>query len=119
MPDSAVLYLDEDSQRAALVRALRSRQVEVVACNEARLQGTPDEVQLDYAAANGLVLFTFNRGDFVHLHTRYMNEGRSHTGIIVSDQLETGVIFRRLLQLIHTRSAEEMRNGYEFLSNWR
>lgn len=119
MPDPLILYLDEDSQRAALVRALRSRQVEVITCNEANLQGTPDEVQLDYAAANGLVLFTFNRGDFVRLHTRYMNEGRSHTGIIVSDQLETGLIFRRLLRLVHARSAEEMRNGLEFLSNWR
>lgn len=59
------------------------------------------------------------RGDFVQLHTQYLNSGRSHAGIIVSDQLGTGVILRRLLKLINDRSAEEMRNWLEFLSNWR
>jgi hypothetical protein len=48
-----------------------------------------------------------------------MNDEQTHAGIIVSDQLEAGVIIRRLLKLLHARSAEDMTNWLEFLSNWR
>lgn len=86
---------------------------------EAGLMGVPDDVQLNHAADQGRVLLTFNRGDFVHLHIEYLNQGKGHTGIIVSDQLPIGVLLRRLLKLIDARNADEMQNWLEFLSNWR
>jgi hypothetical protein len=42
-----------------------------------------------------------------------------YSGIIVSDQLETGVLLRRLMKLIDAKSASDMRDWLEFLSNWR
>jgi hypothetical protein len=65
------------------------------------------------------VVFTFNTRHFAKLHTEHLEEGRHHAGIIVSDQLQVGVVLRRLLKLLDGRSAEEMRDWLEFLSNWR
>lgn len=89
MPDPIRLYLDEDAMRTSLVRALRARQANVTTALEADLIGQPDEANLAYAIAHKRTLFTFNRGDFVQLHTQYLTEGRHHAGIIVSDQLTT------------------------------
>ena len=113
------LYLDEDAQRASLVRALRVRQYNILTCNEAQQTGIPDAEQLGFAISQQRTILTFNRGDFVRLHKDYMSNERTHSGIIVSDQLEIGVIARRLLKLLDARSAEDMRNWLEFLSNWR
>lgn len=119
MADSIRLYLDEDAQRTSLIRALRARQIDVLTANESALVGISDAEQLAFATSQNRVVFTFNRGDFVQLHMEYLKSGRQHSGIIVSDQLEIGVILRRLLRLIDERSAEEMQNWLEFLSSWR
>jgi hypothetical protein len=105
--------------RASIVRALRARQVDVITALEAGLTGGSDENHLAHATAQNLTLFSFNRGDFVKLHTQYLAQNRHHARIILSDQLETGVIVRRLLKLYHARSAEDMQDWLEFLSNWR
>ncbi len=113
------LYLDEDAQRATLIRALRARQIDVLTANEANNVGISDVEQLAFATNQGRTIFTFNRGDFVQLHTAYLQQGQTHAGIIVSDQLQIGTIIRRLLRLLDARSAEDMQNWLEFLSNWR
>ena len=119
MPDAIRLYLDEDAQRRSFVRALRARQVDVLTAQAAGQIGVPDGVQLSFATEQNRVIFTFNRGDFVRLHKAYLDVNRRHSGIIVSDQLPVGVLLRRLLRLLDARSAEEMENWLEFLSNWR
>jgi len=113
------IYLDEDAMRAGIVRALRARHIDVTTAWEAQLTGRPDEEHLAYATAQGRVVFTFNRGDFAQLHKMYLARGRHHAGIILSDQLETGVIVGRLLRLLADRSATDMRDWLEYLSNWR
>ena len=119
MDEPIRLYLDEDAQRNSLVRALRARQVDLLTAQEAGQMGVTDPVQLAYAAEQRRVLFTLNRGDFVKLHIAYLESNRQHAGIIVSDQLAVGVLLRRLLRLLDTRSAPEMQNWLEFLSDWR
>lgn len=118
MSERITLYLDEDAQRTDLIQALRARQIDVVTVSEADLLGQPDDVHLRYATKQGRVIFTFNRGDFFRLHTEWLSGDQHHSGIIVSDQLGTGVVMRRLLRLIHTKSASDMHDWFEFLSNW-
>ena len=78
-----------------------------------------DEEQLEWAISNGRALYSFNRGHFYALHRSWLNAGRSHSGIILSRQdLSVGEQMRRLLRLLATLSAEEMRNRIEFLSAW-
>ena len=113
------LYLDEDSINRALINALRSRNIDTLTAQEAEQMGIPDQVQLDYATQLNRTIFTFNTRDFVKLHTDHLNAGRHHAGIIVSDQVHIGIIVRRLLKLLNTRSQDEMKDRLEFLSNWR
>jgi hypothetical protein len=119
MADPIRLYLDEDAQRNSLVCALRARQIDILTANEAENVGLSASDQLAFACSQDRTIFTFNRGDFVTLHIQYLNQNHNHSGIIVSDQLEIGVIMRRLLKLIDSRSAEDMHSWLEFLSNWR
>ena len=80
--------------------------------------GVPDEVQLIFATQQNRTIFTFNTRDFAQLHRTYLGTDQHHTGIIVSDQVQVGILLRRLLKLIDAKSAEEMADWLEFLSNW-
>lgn len=80
--------------------------------------GVPDETQLAFAMQQNRVIFTFNTRDFTQLHKTYLAADQHHAGIIVSDQVQVGILLRRLLKLIDAKSAEEMTDWLEFLSNW-
>ena len=104
----------------ALIRALRARNVDVTTALDVTMIERPDAVHLDYATAQGRVLYSFNVADYYQLHSQYLTEGKSHSGIIVSRQqtYSVGEQLRRLLKLIATKSAEDMRNHIEFLGHW-
>jgi hypothetical protein len=113
------LYLDEDTISRSLIRALRSRAVDLVTASESGLVSVPDEEHLAYAASLGRSVLTFNVRDFARLHKQYVAAGRHHAGIIVSDQVPVGVILRRLLRLMNVRSSTDMRDDLVYLSTWR
>ena len=56
----------------------------------------------------------------IRLYSNLMRAGESHAGIIlaVQQRYSVGEQMRRLLRLIDTLTAEEMRNRIEFLSAW-
>jgi len=114
------LYLDEDAQRNSLVLALRERGVKVKTANEAGLINVPDEKHLEYAAIEGRVLYSFNIRDYHFLHTSYLDNNQTHAGIILAQQQRFGAgeQLRRLLRIIHTKTAEQMHCQLEFLSAW-
>ena len=62
------LYLDEDASDSGLVKALRMRGIDIETADEAGLRQRADAIHLTHAAAQGRVLYTFNRGDFQRLH---------------------------------------------------
>ncbi|MBF2027228.1 MAG: DUF5615 family PIN-like protein [Oscillatoriales cyanobacterium C42_A2020_001] len=70
----------------ALVNALTARGVDVITAGDAGMIGRSDEAHLDFAASVGRVLYTFNRGDFYQLHTKYLAEGKNHAGMILAKQ---------------------------------
>jgi hypothetical protein len=92
----------------------------VLTADEAGTIGSPDDEQFAYAAEQGRVMCTFNRGDFYRLHTEYLTTGRSHSGPILASQQRypVGGYLRRLLRLMAALSAEDMRSRVEFLSAW-
>lgn len=67
--------MDED-----LVSALRARGADVVTALEKGMIRRRDDEHLQIATEDGRVLFSFNRGDFHKLHTRYLTEGKRHVG---------------------------------------
>lgn len=116
----ARLYLDEDVMRRSLVFGLRARNVDVLTAAEAGMLNRADQDHLAAASTSGRVLYTFNVADYCKLHLTWTSQGRFHAGIIVAPQQRypVGEELRRLMRLIGTVAAEEMRNRIEFLSAW-
>ena len=108
------LFLDEDVH-GALAAALRKRGYDATHAVEQKRLGASDENQLAFATAEERYLMTFNVGDFVQLHNRWIAEGREHAGIIVSRQLPVGETLRRLLALLQKEDAESIRGQIRFL----
>jgi hypothetical protein len=113
------LYLDEDTINRALIKALRSRNINILTAKEADLIQIADERHLEHATSLGRTVFTFNARDYSQLHAEYLATGRHHAGIIISAQLPVGVILRRLLRLLNARPDADMRDWLEYLGNWR
>jgi hypothetical protein len=114
------LYLDEDSSDTDLLKALRLRGADVLSALEAGMRNESDEAQLRWAAAHGRVMFSSNRRDFYRIHSEWMREGKTHSGIvlILQQTYSIGEQMRRLLRLINALSAKQMVNRIEFLTHW-
>ncbi len=80
------LYIEEDSMSRALVKALRSRGMNVTTALIEDMIKRDDEEHLEYATVQGRSLYSFNRGDFLRLHTQYLQQGKIHAGIILANQ---------------------------------
>jgi len=80
----------------------------------------PDQAHFIFAAQANRTLYSFNVGDFYQLHGQFIAEKREHAGLILSrqQQFTVGEQLHRLLRLIATVPAEEMKNRVEFLSAW-
>jgi Domain of unknown function (DUF5615) len=114
------LYLDEDIQEQALILARRNSGVDVITTSEANRLSFLDEEQLIWATEQGRVVYSFNRRDFSRLHSIFMAEERSHTGIILAQQqrYSVGAQLRGILNLIAAKSAEEMIDQLEYIGTY-
>jgi len=104
-----------------LVAALRRQDVDVVTVQEANTRGRTDASQLAFATAAGRALYSANVPDFARLHHQLLARGEHHGGIILlTDQSwSVGEQLRGLMAILTARSAEEVADKLEFLSNWR
>lgn len=111
-------YLDEDTINAALVKALRNANLNVVTVADAGKLGCSDEEQLIWAIKQGRVIYSFNIGDFCRLHRDFVAQERNHAGIVLASQQQysIGQQLRGLLKLAANNSSEEMVNQVVFLS---
>ncbi|MBI3852545.1 MAG: hypothetical protein HY298_19990 [Verrucomicrobia bacterium] len=73
-----------------------------------------------WAFEQGRAIYTYNASDFCRLHSEFMRQGRHHAGIIIGEQqvISIGEEMRRLLKIADARTAAEMADNLEFLSNW-
>jgi hypothetical protein len=111
------LYIDEDSGNLSLLQALRNSAVEVMTTSDANKLSYSDEEQLIWATEQRRVIYSCNMGDFCRLHKFFVEQNRSHSGIIVVPRqgYSVGAQWRGILNLIATKSAEEMINKLEYL----
>jgi predicted nuclease of predicted toxin-antitoxin system len=111
---SIKILLDEDTQ-LALARAFRQRGFQAVHIAEIERKGFSDLEQLEYAVHHQYCFFTFNKRDFVQLHTRYIAAGKTHYGVIASPQLSISEIVGRLGALAKALPVQGMQNELRFL----
>ncbi len=82
------------------------------------LSGT-DSAQLALAASEHRAIVTFNVNDFTQLHLEYLANGEEHWGIIFSTEERISVLQYRLLQLLNSTSAEELKNQILWLNEFK
>ncbi len=112
-----VPYLDEDFD-LRVMQPLSAQGFELHSARDEKMLTESDPTQLAYAVQHNWTIVTFNRGDYVRLHTEYMNQGREHAGIVVAPQIDVGRLVRFLINLLNRVSADEMRNQIKFLQNY-
>jgi hypothetical protein len=111
------IYVDEDVY-GDLARVLREHGVDAQSVGEAGRYGLDDSAQLAYAAATGRAVLTFNREHYERLAVEYFLNGWEHAGIIVSPQYTFGELLRRVLRLVESMSAEELRGEIRYLQSF-
>jgi hypothetical protein len=117
-PLFARLYLDEDVHKR-VAAAPRLRHFDIIAASEAARRVLADLEQLVFAASNGRAIFTYNARDFIRLHFDWMKCGKSHFGIIVSDQASLAETLRRLLRFLNRVPADELMNQIYWLQAFK
>ncbi len=78
-----------------------------------------DDEQLAFAASNQRAIVSFNHKDFAVLHAQYMAEGKEHWGIILSTEENMRVMRHRLLRLLNSLTAEELKNQMRWLNEFK
>lgn len=114
------LYIDEDSENHALLRAIRQVDIDVVTAGEALMRGTSDPEQLAWPTSSGRVLYSANRRDFSRIHRDMMLSGNTHSGIILLHErwISVGEQARRIRRIAHAISAEDFVDRIEWLTRW-
>ena len=102
-----------------LAAELRRYGFDVTSTQELGAVSATDEEQSAHAAAEQRAILTFNVSDFVLLHNRYMVEKREHWGIIFSSGISLAGLLHRLLRMLNSVSAEELRNQVRWLNEFR
>ena len=115
------LYLDEDVTNQLAVM-IEQRGFRVVSAVDIGLLERPDEEHLIYAIEHKMTLFSYNERDYIELARRWATEGRTHAGILISDQFslqQIGELLRRILNFLNTVTADEMVNVVRYLSDFK
>ena len=81
----------------------------------------PDDEHLEFAAAEGWTILTFDTGDFARLHWQWVAAGRSHAGIILETHslISVGEILRRLGRLFDHFENQSLAGQLVYLSDYR
>ncbi len=112
-------YLDEDMSQAA-AEALRSQSIEALSCHEAGNDGLTDNEQLAFAAAQGYMIVSYNRNDFLALGARWFSESKAFPGItiLLEKRFPRRDIGRQVKGLVHfaLNSPATVENAVVFLS---
>ena len=106
------LYLDEDAESNKLMQALRSRNVDVISVANVGMLSRSDEEQLNWALQHQRVIYSFNVRDFYRLHTTWLEEGRTHAGIILGQQSYS--VGEQMRRIVSSRDGESG-GVFEFL----
>lgn len=117
MPECS-LFLDEDV-RFLLAEVLRSRGYHATHVLEVKRTGKSDAEQLAYAVNNEMAVLTHNIRDYVVLHKAYQTAGKTHFGIIVSEQRPINDLLKRTLKCLSANTKESLTNSLIWLQEYR
>lgn len=102
-----------------LAEQLREYGFDVTSTVELGMVEADDDEQLAYAAQEQRAIVTFNHKDFAPRHDQYLANGKDHWGIILSTEENPSVLRHRLLRLLNTLTAEELKNQVRWLNEFK
>ncbi len=117
-PNAPKLHLNENMS-PRLASELRRYGFDVTSSQEADMLAARDDEQLAFATSQQRAIVSFNIGDFSILQAEYATGGREHWGIILSDRETIGVLLHRLLRMLNSLTAEELKNKVRWLNDFR
>ena len=105
------LYLDEDiSPKVSVI--LRKKGLDAVSAHETDMLEASDEEQLSFAAAEGRVMVTRNRDDFITLTVQFFDDLKPHRGLLIIPYTIPGSEFSKLATLL-VKISKEYPQGLE------
>ena len=116
--DRPKLYLDEHLSPRIAVQ-LRKHGFDAVTLHDRGMLSQDDRQQMVAAISERRALVTCNFRDFVELNEEYAEQGEQHWGIILTTEEPTGLLIKRLLKLLNSLSAEELKNQLRWLNEFR
>jgi len=111
------LYTDADVSQE-LARQLRRRGFDAVSARDLGNYLLSDREQLEFAISKRRTVLTFDTEDWTPLYEEYWDARKTHYGIITSSQIPIGEVLRRVLKLLDTVTADEMRNNIKNLGEF-
>ena len=106
----ARFLLDEDLNPTA-AEVARGLGLDVVSVHEIERLGLSDEEQLRFAAAEGRIIVTRNRDDFLALTTEFYRRGAPHRGVLI---VTAGLPNNRPERLAHAIARWKRERGDHF-----
>ena len=114
------LYLDEDIS-PKVSEILRKKEIDAVSVHETGMLELSDEDQLSFAVAEGRVMVTRNRDDFITLSVQFFEALKPHPGLIIVPHTIPGTAFSKMANLLIKFSKDHPQGlapyTIEFLSN--
>jgi predicted nuclease of predicted toxin-antitoxin system len=113
---SKIRIYTNESADVAIADGLKRRGMDAFSARDTGNLGLTDEEQLAYAGNEKAAIFTHDT-DFLRIAARWMEQGRTHHGIIYCHpkSYPVGECLRKLRVLTSVLTAEEMINHIEFL----
>ena len=108
------LYFDEDVS-VGIVENLRTRGFDVLSARDADALGKSDDEQMLYAVSLRRAVVTHNRVDFEKQHTKFLESGMTHYGMIIAKRRKDAEVVSKMLALLDSVTAEEIRNQLRYI----
>ncbi len=114
------LYLDEDVS-PKVAEALRRQGFDVIHAIEVGRIGEayPDQSQLEFAASQGRMIFSYNRVEFEILATQWFASGHEHAEVLLSPRQYSikrlKMLLEKLSEFLKENTAESLRNQLRYL----
>ena len=112
------MYLNENLSDE-IAQRLRMNDIDAVSSHETGMDAREDDEQLQFAVAQGRAIVSINKKDYRRLNARYKANGWEHEGIILSRDIDHSIIYKRLLRLVSSLQAEDIRNRIIRLHQFR
>jgi len=78
-------------------------------------RGKSDDEKMLYAVSQRRAIVTHNRVDFEKQHAKLLENGMNHYGVIVAKRRKDAEVVTKLLALLDSVTAEEMKNQLRYI----